>query len=76
MGGFAGGHDLAYFTKNSLQSYAGIHRLDQSVTRNLRKAATDAARIRVFLSHSHLDIAAADSDDVKAAPRSSGQPRR
>ena len=58
---------MAYFTKNSLQSYENIHRLDQDVTQNLRKAATDTARTRVFLSHSHLDIAAADSDDVKAA---------
>ena len=58
---------MAYFTKKSLQSYASIHRLDQNAARNIRKAATDPARIKVFLSHSHLDIADADSEDVAAA---------
>lgn len=58
---------MAYFTHDVLHRYADQVRLDQSVSRHLKKAMTDAVRTRVFLSHSHSDISRADPEDVEGA---------
>jgi|GEM_PF-2919282 len=57
---------MAYFTSKILQRYATNNRAHKNVTRNLRIAATDSTQVRIFLSHSHADIADLSHEDVEA----------
>lgn len=58
---------MAYFTRDILHQYADQVRLNQSVSRHLKKAMTDSVRTRVFLSHSHADINKTDPEEVEGA---------